>query len=91
MVLYRRFPGFCRACISVGILTGLSAAAHAGDVIAGQQSPWASAHFVLAAYSAILIGVVLYVLRLAGMANRIRREMDALREAMESGSPDQEI
>ena len=58
-------------------------AAETGDVIAGQPSPWASAHFVLAAYAVILVGLVLYVLRLSSMARGIRREMEALREAVE--------
>ena len=72
---------------SVLLQSGVALAANAatvatGDVIAGQPSPWGSAHFVLAAYTAILVGLVLYVLRLSSMARGIRRDMEALRQTV---------
>jgi hypothetical protein len=66
--------------ILVLVLAGMAAAqvAPGGDIIAGQPSPWKSAHYVIAAYGAILAGLVLYLWRLSGLARRIDSD---LREA----------
>ena len=67
----------------VGVAFAQAGPAPAGDVIAGDVSPWKSAHFVLYAYGAILVGIVAYVWRLAGMASRLRREAGELSEILE--------
>ena len=72
-------------CSTVALAQQAGASA-AGDFIAGQTSPWRSAHFVLYAYGAVWVGLALYVWRLAGLARRLGRELEHLEGAMKARS-----
>jgi len=64
--------------------TGVDTTAWHGAVIAGQPSPWRNAHFVLLAYGAIVVGIILYLWRLASFAGRLKRDVQTLERMIEA-------
>jgi|GEM_PF-1188414 len=76
---------FVLALLVVGCVAA-TALAQPGDTIAQQTSPWRNAHFVLYAYGAVWVGLVLYVWRLASLARRLDREVRKLERAVEKPS-----
>jgi CcmD family protein len=50
-----------------------------GNALGGAISPWRSAHFVLAAYAAVWIAVVLYIWHLRSTIAEIIRDIEVLK------------
>jgi CcmD family protein len=66
------------ATIAVVLHVDTAWAQAAGDVVAGQPSPWRHAHFVIIAYGVVWGGIAIYVLRLGTLARRMSSELTAL-------------
>ncbi|HPU86101.1 MAG TPA: CcmD family protein [Candidatus Latescibacteria bacterium] len=60
-----------------------SGQAWAGDTLVGDVSPWKNAHFVVAAYGAVWLGAVLYILHLLRRIGALERDIARLRAERE--------
>lgn len=76
-----RSTRFISLALAVGLTASIALGQPGGDMIAGQMSPWRSAHFVLWAYGLVWAGLALYVWRMASLTHRLEKQVNDLEQA----------